>query len=123
MEKLKETYDKEAPKGINKDGFWKDFSQRMYASAAQALVKKVEEQFSLQNRRLTQKLEMSESDLNSRKKEFETEKHGLYDKLQELERERAFFKAQESSIQEKVSTLKGEREKYEKMYMEGQEKK
>jgi Uncharacterized conserved protein len=122
MEKLREGYEKECPKGIGKEAFWKDFAQRMYASAAQSIAKKAEEQYSNQNRRLAQKLEMTENELASRKKEFETEKQSLYDKLHEIERERAYFKAQESTIQEKVATLKVEKEKYEKMYLENLER-
>jgi chromosome segregation ATPase len=94
----------------------------MYSVAAQSISKKAEEQYGQQNRRLAQKLEMTENELSNRKKEFETEKQTLYDKLHEIERERAYFKAQESSVQEKIATLKVEKEKYEKMYMENSEK-
>jgi len=61
---------------------------------------------------------MTESELDQRKKDFESEKETFYNKLHELERERAMTRAQESSNKEKLEALKLEKEKYEHLYLE-----
>ena len=90
----------------------------MFALAAQSLTKKVEQDNSMQSKRVAQKLEMTEAELTTKKREFEAEKMSMFSKLQELERERATVKAKESNIHEKLDNLRDEKEKYEKLYLE-----
>ena len=72
----------------------------------------------MQSKRVAQKLEMTEAELATKKKEFEAEKLSMFSKLQELERERATVKAKESNVHEKLDILRDEKEKYEKLYLE-----
>lgn len=118
IEQIKLQYEKDAPKGVSKNEFWAEYSLKMYALAAESISKRTEEQYSMQNARLTQRLEMTETELNTKRKEYETERNSLYNKIQEVERERAFFKANENSVNEKIETLKRDKEKFERMYNE-----
>ena len=90
----------------------------MFALAAQSLTKKVEQENSMQNKRVAQRLEMAEVELASKKKEFEAEKMSMFTKLQELETQRAKGKAQESNVNEKMEILKNDKDKYERLYSE-----
>lgn len=64
---------------------------------------------------------MAESELKTRRGEHDKERKELFDKLHEIEREKAFLKAQDSNILEKLANLKADKEKYEKLYHEAVE--
>jgi hypothetical protein len=122
LEKLKEQYETSAPQAINRKEFWLEYSHKTYALAAEALSKTIEESANIQVRRLTQRLEMTEAELDQRKRDFENEKEGFYTKLHDLERERAVIRAQENSNKEKLDNLRFEKEKYEHLYQELKDK-
>ena len=118
LEKIKTVYDKEAPKGLNKDLVWGEYSQKLYALAAETISKKIEEQYTLQHSRMAQMLEMTEKELQTKRKDYETERNTMYERMQEIEREKAYYKANENSVNERIDHLKKDKEKYERLYNE-----
>ena len=103
LEQIKASYEKQTPQGGSKEQFWNEYCQRVTMIAAEAISKKTEEQYSMQQTRMTQRLEMTETELKKRREEYETERNSLYNKIQEIERERAIFKAQENNMHEKIN--------------------
>lgn len=45
MDKLKDEFFSQTPKGVDKDNFWKDYSARMFARAAEVISKASQEEF------------------------------------------------------------------------------
>lgn len=118
LDQIKAIYEKQTPQGGNKEQCWNEYCQRVTMIAAEAISKKTEEQYSMQQTRMAQRLEMTETELKKRREEYETERNSLYNKIQEIERDRAIFKAQENNMTEKINGFKKDKEKYEQLYSE-----
>jgi len=118
FDKLQQKFEKEAPTGINKDQAWKEYSQGIFALAAECISKKAEDLNNGQQRIMAQKVEMLEKELTTKRKDYETEKEQLYHQIHQFERERGYSKAQENSTKDVIENLRIQKEKYEKLYNE-----
>eukprot|EP01017_Pseudomicrothorax_dubius_P051387 TRINITY_DN9884_c0_g1_i3.p1 TRINITY_DN9884_c0_g1~~TRINITY_DN9884_c0_g1_i3.p1 ORF type:complete len:1087 (+),score=311.01 TRINITY_DN9884_c0_g1_i3:56-3316(+) len=108
--KLRAEYETQMPGGPQKERVLKEFSERVYSLAAEQLTKKKESEMMKESRRLAKKLDLTETELQSKKKELDSEKEKFQQKLEEIEKEKNRLKGVESSFNERLATVTKERD-------------
>ena len=80
------------------------------------MIKQHEQEFLKKETRFQNKIELIEQELINRKQELETDRNSSQIKLQDLERDRAVLKAQETNLLQKIDHIQTEKLRLEKSY-------
>jgi len=116
VNKFKENFEKDAPNSSEKQNFLKELCEKLYAKAAEYISKKSENVLGRETIRLKKKIEETEDDLESKKKNWDRDKEELEKKLNNMERDRATSRATHQTWKEKFDQMKQEKEKIERNY-------
>lgn len=81
-------------------------------------MKKQEQQFQHETRRINARLEMTESQLSNKSKEVEEERKNLFQKIQEIEKEKATTSAEKQTLKYQLEEFQREKERMERKYNE-----